>query len=135
VWQLILFLFIIYCMKEQKKTLVLGASENPARYSYLAINRLRANQHPVVAIGRRAGKVSDVNIITDQPPVNDIDTVTLYLNVQHQKEYYDYILSLYPKRIIFNPGAENDELAAMAARQGIQPMEACTLVLLSTGQY
>ena len=134
-WQLILFLFIIYCMKEQKKTLVLGASENPARYSYLAINRLRANQHPVVAIGRRAGKVSDVNIITDQPPVNDIDTVTLYLNVQHQKEYYDYILSLYPKRIIFNPGAENDELAAMAARQGIQPMEACTLVLLSTGQY
>ena len=122
-------------MKEQKKTLVLGASENPARYSYLAINRLRANQHPVVAIGKREGKVSDVNIKTDRPPINDIDTVTLYLNVQHQKQYYDYILSLHPKRIIFNPGAENDELAAMAVQQGIQPMEACTLVLLSTGQY
>jgi predicted CoA-binding protein len=122
-------------MKEQKKTLVLGASDNPARYSNLAINRLRANQHPVVAIGKREGKVADVNIITDHPGINDIDTVTVYLNVQHQKQYYDYILSLHPKRIIFNPGAENEELAAMAAQQGIQSMEACTLVLLSTGQY
>jgi uncharacterized protein len=129
-------LFLFYLpMKEQKKTLVLGASENPARYSYLAINRLRVNQHPVVAIGKREGKVMDVNIITDRPHMTDIDTVTLYLNVQHQKQYYNYILALHPKRIIFNPGAENEELAAMAAKQGIQSMEACTLVLLSTGQY
>lgn len=134
-YQLVLFLFFTIGMQEQKKTLVLGASENPARYSNLAINRLRTNQHPVVAIGKREGKVSDVNIITDHPVLNDIHTVTLYLNEQHQKQYYDYILSLHPKRIIFNPGAENDELAELAAQHGIKPLEACTLVLLSTGQY
>ena len=122
-------------MKEPKKTLVLGASQNPARYSYLAVNRLRANQHPVVAIGKRQGVIADVNIITEHPQMNDIDTVTVYMNENNQKQYYDYILSLHPKRIIFNPGAENDELAQIAAQQGIQPMEACTLVLLSTGQY
>jgi predicted CoA-binding protein len=122
-------------MKEPKKTLVLGASQNPARYSYLAVNRLRANQHPVVAIGKREGTVADVNIITEHPQMNDIDTVTVYMNENNQKQYYDYILSLHPKRIIFNPGAENDELAEIATRQGIQPIEACTLVLLSTGQY
>jgi len=122
-------------MSEPKKTLVLGASQNPARYSYLAVHRLRAHQHPVVAIGKRDGKVADVDIIKEHPLINDIDTITVYMNQNNQKQYYDYILSLNPKRIIFNPGAENDELAEMAAQQGIQPMEACTLVLLSTGQY
>jgi predicted CoA-binding protein len=122
-------------MKEPKKTLVLGASANPARYSYLAVNRLRANGHPVAAIGKRVGKVADVNIDTDHLPMNDIDTVTLYLNEQNQKQYYDYIVSLHPKRIIFNPGAENEELTKIAEQQGIKTMEACTLVLLSTGQY
>lgn len=119
----------------RKKTLVLGASQNPARYSYLAINKLRSHQHPVVAIGRKKGKVLDVEIDTEKKPVDTVDTVTLYLNPTHQKEYYDYILSLQPKRIIFNPGAENDELYNLAKTNGIQPMEACTLVLLSTGQY
>lgn len=119
----------------RKKTLVLGASQNPARYSYLAINKLRSHQHPVVAIGRKKGKVLDVEIDTEKKPVDTVDTVTLYLNSTHQKEYYDYILSLQPKRIIFNPGAENDELYNLAKTNGIQPMEACTLVLLSTGQY
>ena len=122
-------------MKEPKKTLVLGASQNPARYSYLAVNRLRANQHPVVAIGRQEGKVADVNIITEHPEMNDVDTVTVYMNERTQKQYYDYILSLHPKRIIFNPGAENDELKKLAEKNGIQAEEACTLVLLSTGQY
>ncbi|NII23672.1 CoA-binding protein [Pseudoflavitalea sp. X16] len=122
-------------MGTAKKTVVLGASDNPARYSFLAINKLRAHNHPVVAIGRKKSTVGDVNVQTEQQPAGDVDTVTLYLNPTHQKEYYDYILSLHPKRIIFNPGAENEELAAMAEKQGIQPMEACTLVLLSTGQY
>ncbi|MGI8950748.1 MAG: CoA-binding protein [Chitinophagaceae bacterium] len=121
--------------KQKKKTVVLGASANPQRYSYLAIKRLRANQQPVIAIGKRTGKVNDVNIVTDSNEVEDVDTITLYLNKQNQKQYYDYILSLQPKRIIFNPGAENDELAEIAAAKGIQPVEACTLVLLSTGQY
>lgn len=118
-----------------KKTLVIGASANPQRYSYLAINRLRNLNHPVVGIGKRAGTVSDINIAAEQQPVEGVDTVTLYLSAANQKQYYDYILSLHPKRIIFNPGAENEELAQMAQQHGIQPMEACTLVLLSTGQY
>lgn len=118
-----------------KKTLVLGASANPARYSFLAINSLRKHQHPVAAIGRKEGRVLDVDIVTRKESLDTVDTVTLYLNPAHQKEYYDYILSLHPKRIIFNPGAENEELYNLAKKNGIQPLEACTLVLLSTGQY
>jgi predicted CoA-binding protein len=122
-------------MAALKKTLVLGASGNPQRYSYLAINRLQAHGHPVVAIGRKPVNVAGVDIDVDKKAHADVNTVTLYLNAAHQKEYYDYILSLRPKRIIFNPGAENDELAHLAEANGIQPVEACTLVLLSTGQY
>ena len=122
-------------MSKVKKTVVLGASDNPSRYSFLAINKLRAHDHPVVAIGRKKAKVQDVDIETEKKIQEDVDTVTLYLNPDNQKEYYDYIFSLHPKRIIFNPGAENEELAAMAQEKGVQPMEACTLVLLSTGQY
>jgi len=120
---------------EKKKTLVLGASQNPERYSYLALQRLAADQQPVVAIGAKKGQVGDTIIETEKKAFEDIDTVTLYLNPQRQKEYYDYILSLHPKRIIFNPGAENDELADLARQNNIKPVEACTLVLLSTGQY
>jgi len=122
-------------MNEKKKTLVLGASENPSRYSYLALQRLQSHQHPVVAIGKRKGFVGNVAIETDKKEWKDIDTVTLYLNPTHQEEYYDYILSLKPKRIVFNPGAENEELARMATSKGIKPLEACTLVMLATGQY
>jgi uncharacterized protein len=118
-----------------KRTVVLGASANPQRYSYMAVRRLRGNGHPVTAIGRKPATIGDVGIISDKVKMTDIDTVTLYLNAANQKEYYDYILSLHPRRIIFNPGAENPELAALAVANGIQPVEACTLVLLSTGQY
>lgn len=118
-----------------KKTLVLGASQNPSRYSFICINRLLAYRHPVVAVGRREGQVSDVNIQTGQPHEKDVDTVTLYLNPTNQIPYYDYILNLRPKRIIFNPGTENEELYEMARNKGIEPVEACTLVMLSTGQY
>lgn len=120
---------------EKKKTLVLGASENPARYSYLAINRLRNHDHPVVAIGKRKGMAGGIEIEKDKLPFEDIDTVTLYMNPANQKEYYDYIISLHPKRIIFNPGTENDELADLAKKNEIKTMEACTLVMLGTGQY
>lgn len=122
-------------MAEKKKTVVLGASSNPARYSYLAIQRLRNYGHPVVAIGRRVGEVAGVNITKEHLPEEDVDTVTLYLNPANQVEYYDYILDLHPKRIIFNPGTENDELVKMAKEKNIQPVTACTLVMLSTGQY
>jgi predicted CoA-binding protein len=118
-----------------KKTLVLGASENPSRYSNKAINALRRKGHEVVAIGNRKGQVLDVPIGTDQEAFRDIDTVTLYLNPTNQQPYIDYILKLKPKRIIFNPGTENIQLETLAEEQGIEPMEACTLVLLSIGRY
>ena len=122
-------------MNEKKKTLVLGASDNPSRYSFLALQRLRGHGHPVVAIGKKLTMVDDVPIEKEKKDWENVDTVTLYLNPAHQQQYYDYILSLKPKRIIFNPGAENDELADLATKNGITPVEACTLVLLSTNQY
>ncbi|MEP6467025.1 MAG: CoA-binding protein [Parafilimonas sp.] len=118
-----------------KKTVVLGASPNPSRYSYLAVNRLLAHGHEVIPIGKRQGKINNLDINTSPIASSNVDTITLYLNAQNQKQYYDYILSLHPKRIIFNPGAENEELAKLAAKNNIQSVEACTLVLLSTNQY
>ncbi|CAN5712614.1 CoA-binding protein [soil metagenome] len=120
---------------DQKKTLVIGASENKSRYSNLAINKLSLHQHPVVAIGRKKGIVGNTTIETEKLPFENVDTVTLYLNPSHQAAYYDYILSLHPNRIIFNPGTENEELVSLAKANNIKAMEACTLVLLSTGQY
>ena len=122
-------------MNQKKKILVLGASKNPSRYSFLALQRLQAHHHPVVALGKRRGIVADLQIETGKKEWKDVDTITVYLNPMHQKEYYDYIVSLKPNRIIFNPGAENDELAGLAAQNGIQPVEACTLVMLATSQY
>ncbi len=119
----------------KKFTVLLGASTDSSRYAFLAVNRLVQHGHKVLPIGLRKGEVAGVPIITDHPAVVDVDTVTLYLNPQRQQQYYQYILSLHPKRIIFNPGTENEELAQLAADNGIEVMEACTLVLLSTGQY
>lgn len=120
---------------QAKKTLVIGASENPQRYSYLAVQRLMAHQYPVIALGKRSGHIGNTVIETEHKPFDNIDTVTLYLNPIRQREYYDYILSLHPKRIIFNPGTENDELYELAKSKGIQVEEACTLVMLTTNQY
>ena len=122
-------------MATAKKTLVLGASDNPARYSYLAIHSLKKHGHPVVGIGRRETSVNGVSIHKTQVKEEGIDTVTLYMNPTHQKEYLDYIVGLHPKRIIFNPGTENSELISLARKNGIEPVIACTLVLLATGQY
>ena len=119
----------------QKKTVVLGASQNEERYSNMAVKKLVAHKHPVIAIGNKEGIINDIKIIKDNPSITDVDTVTLYLNPENQKPYYDYILSLNPKRIIFNPGTENEELEKIANEKGIKTMEACTLVLLSTNQY
>jgi hypothetical protein len=113
----------------------MGASDNPGRYSFLAIKSLLSHNQPVIALGKRAGNVHGILIATDKQQFADIDTVTLYINPSHQRQYYDYILSLNPKRIIFNPGTENNELASLAKNNGIQVMDACTLVLLATGQF
>jgi predicted CoA-binding protein len=120
---------------EMKKTLVIGVSENPSRYSYLAVQKLTAHQYPVIALGLKKGIIGNIEIETEKKKFEQIDTITLYINPLHQKSYYDYILSLEPKRIIFNPGTENDELVTLATQNGIQCLDACTLVLLSTGQY
>jgi len=120
---------------DKNATLVMGASDNPARYSFLAIRRLRAQDIPVRAIGRKKTVVADVPVETAMIPWDDIDTVTLYLNPKHQEPYYDYLLSLHPRRIIFNPGAENPMLEQIATAAGISCIDACTLVMLSTGQY
>ena len=120
---------------EKKKTLVLGASDNPARDSFMAIDRLRAHGHSVVAVGRKQMVVKDVMVDSSIKTADDIDTVTLYLNPENQTPYYDEILALHPRRIIFNPGTENPELAQLAAAKGIEAVEACTLVMLATHQY
>lgn len=122
-------------MNMKKKTLVLGASANPSRYSFMAINRLVNHDQPVVALGLKEAEVAGVKIQTKQVPFTNIDTVTLYLNPQRQKEYYNYIISLEPKRVIFNPGTENPELYQLLRMNGIEIEVACTLVMLSTGQY
>jgi predicted CoA-binding protein len=118
-----------------KKTLVLGASLNPSRYSNLAINRLVNNNHEVVAIGLREGIVTGIEISKEKKVFEDINTITLYLNPKRQKEYYDYIISLNPKRVIFNPGTENPDLYQLLSENNIESEVACTLVLLSTNQY
>jgi uncharacterized protein len=118
-----------------KKTLVIGASTNQSRYSYMAINRLRNCDQEVVAIGTNAGIVADVEIQTEKKTYEGIHTVALYVNPTIQKEYYDYIISLKPKRIIFNPGTENSELKSLAFHNNIDTIEGCVLVMLGTGLY
>ena len=118
-----------------KKTVVIGASVNPERYSNMAVRRLKQHGHEVVALGLREGDIEGVKIHTDKPAVENVDTVTMYVDPQNQPPLYDYILSLKPKRIIFNPGAENEEMEKRAAEKGIEVLEACTLVMLSIGDY
>lgn len=116
-------------------TLVFGASTKPWRYSYKAIKALRYHKHNVVAISLREGKIDDVFITRDLPEGIIIDTVTLYIGAARQMPYYDYLITLNPRRVIFNPGAENDELAEKLSANGVEVIEACTLVMLAHGQY
>ncbi len=118
-----------------KKTLILGATNNPSRYAYLAAERLSKYGHQIINIGIKKGEVAGVPIETAADIYEDVDTITLYLGPQNQSDYYDYILNTKPKRIIFNPGTENSELENLAQQNGIQTDQACTLVLLSTGMY
>jgi hypothetical protein len=123
-------------MNTNKKTLVIGASTKPDRYSYKAIEKLRLYGHDVIAYGVKSGKVKDVEFITELPELNEeLDTITLYVNPQRQSEFYPYIINSSARRIIFNPGTENVELSDLAKKAGKEPIEACTLVLLSIGNY
>ncbi len=118
-----------------KSTVILGASDNPGRYSYMATERLMHYGHPVFPVGIKKGFINDVEILNGTPVLKDIDTITMYLSAKNQQTWYSYILNLNPKRIIFNPGAENNELVAMASSKGIECVNACTLVMLSVGNY
>lgn len=118
-----------------KKTLVMGASTNPSRYSNLAIRKLRAKGVEVVAFGIKEGIIDDVKIDTTLISYESIHTVSLYLSPKHQNQYYDYILGLKPKRVIFNPGTENLEFFKILEANSIAYEVSCTLVLLSTNQY
>lgn len=120
-----------------KKTVVIGATPNPSRYAYLASNMLKEYDHEIVPVGIKTGEVAGEQIVDmrEKPAFTDVDTVTLYIGTQNQSEWYDYILSLNPKRIIFNPGTENTEFVNMARQKGIQTVYGCTLVMLRAGTY
>lgn len=118
-----------------KKTLIIGASTNPGRYAYIAAHRLVGAGHDIINIGVRSGEVAGQAIEPVGEPYADVDTITLYVGPARQPDYYDYILATNPKRIIFNPGTENPELEQLVREAGIEPIRACTLVMLSTGQY
>ena len=117
------------------KTLIIGASTNPERYSYKAAQKLLAHKHQFYMIGNRPGVLFDNEITKEQIPYTDVDTVTIYVSAKNQTGYYDYIKSLNPRRVIFNPGTENPEFAKQLEKMGIMAEEACTLVLLSTNVY
>lgn len=118
-----------------KKTLVIGASENPGRYSNKAIHALVSHGHEIVAIGLRAGEVDGISFSSEKTAFKNIDTVSLYVGPQNQPDYYSYIIGLEPHRVIFNPGTENPEFITKLKIAGIYSEIACTLVLLATGQF
>jgi len=120
-----------------KKTAIIGATPNPARYAFIAAELLTEFGHEIVPIGIKKGELMGKPIlnIREKPHVNNVDTITLYIGPQNQPEWYEYLLSLKPKRIIFNPGTENPELKEKAREKGIETLEACTLVMLRVGTY
>jgi uncharacterized protein len=120
-----------------KKTVIIGATTDRSRYAYLAASMLSNYHHEIVPIGIKKGELFGTEILNiyDKPKVGDVDTITMYIGPQRQPEWYDYLLSLNPKRIIFNPGTENDTFESMAEEKGIEVVEGCTLVMLRTNQY
>jgi len=118
-----------------KKTLIIGATPDPTRYAYKAAHMLTKFNHTIVNVGIKTGEVAGVKIEKPDRIHHDIDTITLYIGPALQAQYHDYILKTKPKRVIFNPGTENYELEKLLDLNNIEPIEACTLVLLSTGQY
>ncbi|PWJ58756.1 hypothetical protein CLV98_103123 [Dyadobacter jejuensis] len=118
-----------------KPTLIIGATSNPSRYAYVAAQRLKSHAHPIFLIGREKATLFGETIHATKIQFGNVDTVTLYINPSRQLEYYEYIISLNPKRVIFNPGTENKEFQQLLMAKNIVPVEACTLVMLATGQF
>lgn len=124
-------------MGETKLTAVLGASENPTRYAYLAAERLNSAGHPIELVSIKIGELFGKKFLDlrEKPSIENVHTITLYIGTRNLDPWIDYILNLKPKRIIFNPGTEHDGLATQAQDHGIEVVEGCTLVMLSTGQF
>ena len=122
---------------KSKLTLVVGATDNPERYPYRAAELLQAKGVPFVPIGIKKGIVFGEEILDLRqfPALEGIHTITLYLGPQNQSEWIDYLIGLGPKRVIFNPGTANSVFFSKAKAAGIDAIEACTLVLLTTGQF
>lgn len=118
-----------------KTTAVIGASPKADRYAYKATVSLKKHGHTVYPVGIHQGEIEGTKISTDYPALENVDTVTMYVGPRNQDAWKEYIFSLHPKRIIFNPGAENEALKAEAEKKGIECVEACTLVMLSIGNY
>jgi hypothetical protein len=118
-----------------KKTVVIGASPNPERYAYRATMELQRHGHEVIPVGLREGKIGKVEIRTDRPHIDCVDTVSLYVGPRHQDSWIDYIVALKPKRVIFNPGTEYADTVNRLEEEGIKWEESCTLVLLTIGAY
>jgi predicted CoA-binding protein len=114
---------------------VLGASPNPDRYSYKAVKRLVSNNHQVVAIGKRKGFIGDIPIITGQPEIKDVHTVLMYLAPYHQGEIFDYVISLKPKRVVFNPGTESPEFEEWLESYDIKVVHDCSLLMMASGRF
>ena len=118
-----------------KKTVVIGASDKPERYAYKATMALQKHAHEVIPVGLRDGVINGIDIVKGKPDIKDVDTVTLYVGPQNQADWMDYVIGLHPKRVIFNPGTENPEFENLLQKNNIEPIEACTLVMLSIGNY
>lgn len=120
-----------------KKTVIIGATDNPGRYAFLAAGMLKESGHPIVPMSIHAGEVQGQKMLdlNEKIPVEGVHTVTMYINPSHQEEWEDYLLSLNPKRVIFNPGSENQGFRGRLEKAGVEPVEACTLVLLRTNQF
>lgn len=117
------------------KTVVIGASPNEARYSNMAVRKLLNYGHEVIALGIRKGKIKDTDIIVEQPKIEGVHTVTIYVGEQRQTDWQDYIINLNPKRIIFNPGTENSNFMEILQGKGINVLRACTLILLDADEF
>ena len=118
-----------------KRTVIVGASPNRDRYSFMATQRLLDNNYEVFPLGIREGEIEGKKIITERPELADIHTITMYIGKKLQPDWYDYILNLNPKRVIFNPGTENGGLMRILSEKDIEVVENCTLVMLATNQY
>lgn len=120
---------------KNKKTVVIGASPNPVRFSYKAVKSLIRHERPVVAVGFREGEIETQKILTGTPEIQDVHTVSLYIGSSRQSDYYDYIISLKPERVIFNPGTVNPDFMGKLNKAGIEPVNACMLVMLHDDEY